>query len=80
MDTFRPNRRKYFEELGEGPAKVPPSIEKAPELELKPLPSHLKYAYLEKPNKLPIIIAAKLSGEEEHKLLRVLREHKGAIG
>ena len=80
MDSFGPNRRKYFKELGEEPAKVPPSIKKAPELELKPLPSHLKYAYLEEPNKLPIIITAGLSREEEHKLLRVLREHKGAIG
>ena len=33
-----------------------PSIEKPPTFELKPLSSHLKYAFLEKNDKLPIII------------------------
>ncbi|XP_024958923.1 uncharacterized protein LOC112499884 [Cynara cardunculus var. scolymus] len=39
----------------------PPSIEKAPDLELKPLPSHLKYVYLMEEEKLPVIISSKLS-------------------
>ncbi|GJT04287.1 hypothetical protein Tco_0838749 [Tanacetum coccineum] len=34
-----------------------PSIEEPPKLELKDLPSHLEYAYLEENNKLPAIIA-----------------------
>ncbi|GJW39881.1 reverse transcriptase domain-containing protein [Tanacetum coccineum] len=34
-----------------------PSIEEPPELELKDLPSHLEYAYLEENDKLPVIIA-----------------------
>ncbi|GKA67314.1 hypothetical protein Tco_0767122 [Tanacetum coccineum] len=33
------------------------SIEEPPELELKDLPSHLEYAFLEENDKLPIIIA-----------------------
>ncbi|GJQ93732.1 reverse transcriptase domain-containing protein [Tanacetum coccineum] len=33
------------------------SIEEPPKLELKDLPSHLKYAFLEENNKLPVIIA-----------------------
>ncbi|GJW33968.1 reverse transcriptase domain-containing protein [Tanacetum coccineum] len=33
------------------------SIEEPPKLELKDLPSHLEYAYLEENNKLPVIIA-----------------------
>ncbi|GJX58542.1 hypothetical protein Tco_0289932 [Tanacetum coccineum] len=33
------------------------SIEEPPELELKDLPSHLEYAYLEENDKLPVIIA-----------------------
>ncbi|GJY19556.1 hypothetical protein Tco_0391047 [Tanacetum coccineum] len=33
------------------------SIEEPPELELKDLPSHLEYAFLEENNKLPVIIA-----------------------
>ncbi|GKB28672.1 hypothetical protein Tco_0868073, partial [Tanacetum coccineum] len=32
-------------------------IEESPELELKDLPSHLEYAYLEENDKLPVIIA-----------------------
>ncbi|GKC40832.1 hypothetical protein Tco_1053216 [Tanacetum coccineum] len=34
-----------------------PSIEEPPELELKDLPSHLEYVFLEENNKLPVIIA-----------------------
>ncbi|GJY84333.1 reverse transcriptase domain-containing protein [Tanacetum coccineum] len=37
--------------------KAKSSIEEPPELELKDLPSHLEYAYLEENNKLPVIIA-----------------------
>ena len=33
--------------------KLKPSIEEPPTLELKTLPSHLKYAFLEKDSKLP---------------------------
>jgi hypothetical protein len=56
-----------------------PSVIQAPTLELKPLPEHLKYAYLEREETLPVIIASNLSMQEEEKLLRVLREHKTAI-
>ncbi|GJT38964.1 reverse transcriptase domain-containing protein [Tanacetum coccineum] len=37
--------------------KAKSSIEEPPELELKDLPSHLEYAYLEGNDKLPVIIA-----------------------
>ncbi|XP_070015426.1 uncharacterized protein [Nicotiana sylvestris] len=57
-----------------------PSVEEAPKLELKLLPSHLHYAYLGSSEKLPVIISADLSELQEEKLLRVLREHKRAIG
>ncbi|GJU53716.1 hypothetical protein Tco_1227430 [Tanacetum coccineum] len=56
--------------LNDGPFQLPPmdlkqsevteaksSIEEPPELELKDLPSHLEYAYLEENEKLPVIIA-----------------------
>ena len=80
MDSFRHNRRKYFESLGEG-AKTPvPSIEQPPKMEQKPLPSHLKYAYLGVESTLPVVISASLTALEEEKLLRVLREHKHALG
>ncbi|RDY07584.1 hypothetical protein CR513_08278, partial [Mucuna pruriens] len=47
---------------------------------LKPLPSHLKYAYLDTKQQLPIMIANYLHQEQEDKLLQVLRQHKKAIG
>ncbi|XP_070004172.1 uncharacterized protein [Nicotiana sylvestris] len=60
------------------PSKL--SIEEAPKLELKPLPSHLHYAYLGSSDTLPVIISSDLSELQEEKLLRGLREHKRAIG
>ncbi|XP_062118572.1 uncharacterized protein LOC133832214 [Humulus lupulus] len=57
-----------------------PSIEEEPELELKVLPSHLRYAYLGPSSTLPVIISAQLSHDKEEKLLKVLRKFKKAIG
>jgi len=57
-----------------------PSIIQPPSLELKPLPNHLKYVYLEKKEQLPVIISTALSDEQEQKLLQVIREHKKPIG
>jgi len=72
--------RWHFEKLGVGKPKLPPSIVKPPTLELKQLPTHLRYAFLEGPSSLPVIVSSSLSRIEEEKLLRVLREHKKAIG
>ncbi|GLU07084.1 hypothetical protein SLE2022_240580 [Rubroshorea leprosula] len=60
--------------------RLKPSLEEPPKLELKPLPVHLKYAYLDEDLSLPVIIFSSLTGLMEEKLLRVLREHKGAFG
>ncbi|PIN11693.1 DNA-directed DNA polymerase [Handroanthus impetiginosus] len=63
------------------PSKVlKPSIEEPPTLELKPLLSHLCYAYLGESDTLPVIISSSLSDLQVEKLLKVLRNHKGAIG
>ncbi|GJU76833.1 reverse transcriptase domain-containing protein [Tanacetum coccineum] len=59
--------------------KAKPSIEEPPELELKDLPSHLEYAYLEENDKLPVIIAKDLKVVEKEALLKVLKSHKRAI-
>ncbi|GJU96129.1 reverse transcriptase domain-containing protein [Tanacetum coccineum] len=59
--------------------KVKSSIEEPPELELKDLPSHLEYAYLEGTDKLPVIIAKGLKDDEKEALLKVLKSHKRAI-
>ncbi|GJV08906.1 reverse transcriptase domain-containing protein [Tanacetum coccineum] len=55
------------------------SIEEPPDLELKDLPSHLEYAFLEENDKLPVIIAKGLKNDEKYALLKVLKSHKGAI-
>ncbi|KAL6338780.1 hypothetical protein AAG906_023930 [Vitis piasezkii] len=53
--------------------------EESPKLDLKPLPSDLKYAYLEE-DKFPVVISSKLSYQQETSLLEVLRKCKEAIG
>nr|GEX65910.1 reverse transcriptase domain-containing protein [Tanacetum cinerariifolium] len=60
-------------------AKVKSSIEEPPKLELKDLPSHLEYAYLEGVDKLPVIIAKDLKDDEKEAFLKVLKSHKRAI-
>ncbi|GKA48638.1 hypothetical protein Tco_0741596 [Tanacetum coccineum] len=59
--------------------KIKSSIDDPPDLELKDLPSHLEYAFLEGTSKLPIIIAKNLKREEKEQLLKVLKSHKQAI-
>ncbi|GJW86908.1 reverse transcriptase domain-containing protein [Tanacetum coccineum] len=51
------------------------SIDESPEVELKDLPPHLEYTFLEGDNKLPIIIAKDLSVEEKAALIKVLKSH-----
>nr|GEV52372.1 reverse transcriptase domain-containing protein [Tanacetum cinerariifolium] len=46
-------------------AKAKSSIKQHPKLELKDLPSHLEYAYLEGVDKLPVIIAKDLKVDEK---------------
>ncbi|GKD12473.1 hypothetical protein Tco_1196880 [Tanacetum coccineum] len=55
------------------------SINDPPELELKDLPSHLEYAFLEGTDKFPVIISKELKDEEKVTLLKVLKSHKQAI-
>nr|GEU36129.1 reverse transcriptase domain-containing protein [Tanacetum cinerariifolium] len=60
-------------------SKEKSSVKEPPELELKELPSHLKYAFLEDSNKLPVIIAKNLKVDEREALINVLKSHKPAI-
>nr|GEY59157.1 reverse transcriptase domain-containing protein [Tanacetum cinerariifolium] len=55
------------------------SIDEPSEVELKDLPPHLEYAFLEGNDKLPVIIAKDLSVEEKTALITVLKSHKRAI-
>nr|GEU37414.1 reverse transcriptase domain-containing protein [Tanacetum cinerariifolium] len=58
---------------------VKSSIDEPPEVELKDLPPHLEYAFLEGDDKLPVIIAKDLKDEEKATLIKVLKSHKRAI-
>ncbi|GJW74034.1 reverse transcriptase domain-containing protein [Tanacetum coccineum] len=54
-------------------------IDEPLEVELKDLPPHLEYAFLEGDDKLPVIISKDLSVEEKAALIKVLKSHKRAI-
>nr|GEX07584.1 reverse transcriptase domain-containing protein [Tanacetum cinerariifolium] len=51
----------------------------SPEVELKDLPPHLEYAFLEGDDELSVIIAKDLSAEEKTALITVFKSHKRAI-
>ncbi|GJS71021.1 hypothetical protein Tco_0703862 [Tanacetum coccineum] len=70
-----PSKELNFEEL----KIIKSSIDDPPELELKDLPSHLEYAFLEETNKLPVIISKDLKDDEKARLLKVLKSHKRVI-
>ncbi|GJU30790.1 reverse transcriptase domain-containing protein [Tanacetum coccineum] len=70
-----PLKELHVEEL----KTVKSSIDNPSELELKDLPSHLEYAFLEGTDKLPVIIAKNLKEDEKVRLLKVLKSHKRAI-
>nr|GEV78380.1 reverse transcriptase domain-containing protein [Tanacetum cinerariifolium] len=55
------------------------SIDEPPEVELKDLPPHLEYAFLEGDDKFPVIIANDLSVEDKIALIMVLKSHKRVI-
>ncbi|GJU79470.1 reverse transcriptase domain-containing protein [Tanacetum coccineum] len=55
------------------------SKDEIPEVELKELPPHLEYAFLEENNKLPVIISKDLSQDEKTSLINVLKNRKQAI-
>nr|GEW94324.1 hypothetical protein [Tanacetum cinerariifolium] len=70
-----PNHEQYMpsfkKELKVYEAKtVKSSVDEPPEVELKDLPPHLEYAFLEGNNKLPIIIAKELGDEEKSALIK----------
>ncbi|GJY64387.1 hypothetical protein Tco_0465847 [Tanacetum coccineum] len=75
-----PSSRLPPKELHFGEIKtIKSSIDDPPELELKDLPSHLEYAFLEGTDKLTVIISKELKDEEKAALLKVLKSHKRAI-
>nr|GEU72729.1 DNA-directed DNA polymerase [Tanacetum cinerariifolium] len=55
------------------------SIDEPPIVELKELPPHLEYAFLEGDDKLAVVIAKDLKDEEKTTLIKVLKSHKQAL-
>nr|GEX44330.1 reverse transcriptase domain-containing protein [Tanacetum cinerariifolium] len=53
------------------PKTVKSSIDEPPEVELKDLPPHLEYTFLEGDDKLPVIIARDLKDEEKDALMKI---------
>ncbi|XP_068336534.1 uncharacterized protein [Pyrus communis] len=80
VSLHQPKWRHVFESLGEPKTPLQPSKIQPPKLELKPLPEHLKYAYLGVDSSLPVIVFADISPIKEDKLLCILRNFQDAIG
>nr|GEW16444.1 reverse transcriptase domain-containing protein [Tanacetum cinerariifolium] len=67
-DQYLPS---YKKELKACEAKtVKSSVDEPPKVELKDLPPHLEYAFLEGDNKLPVIIAKELGDEDKFALIK----------
>ena len=50
------------------------------QLELKPLPVELKYAFLEENEQCPVVISSLLTTAQEYNLLHLLKKNKQALG
>ncbi|CAM8908302.1 unnamed protein product [Rhodiola kirilowii] len=74
LDTLDDLVQEVHPERGTDP------LEQAPTVELKPLPSHLKYVFLGEDSTLPVIIKSGLEPDQERRLMGVLTEHRQAIG
>ncbi|GJS12904.1 DNA-directed DNA polymerase [Tanacetum coccineum] len=59
--------------------RLKPSSIEPPKLELKELPEHLEYAFLQENNQLPVVISFALSTIGKARLLEVLKNQKRAI-
>ncbi|XP_019431676.1 PREDICTED: uncharacterized protein LOC109338812 [Lupinus angustifolius] len=76
LDTPRKGKSEqiHIEEL------VKEKKDEVPKVELKLLPSHLKYVFLDDGSQKPVIISCALSPDEEQQLIKVLKKNAGAIG
>ncbi|CAL2226294.1 unnamed protein product [Prunus armeniaca] len=69
-----------YEELPTVSDETKSSREEAPKCEFKPLPAGLKYAFLGEDETYPVVISSKLELLHEGMLLKVLKDHRTAIG
>jgi hypothetical protein len=75
-EHFIQEEEELAEPIERDQIEVPPQ----PSIELKHLHSCLKYVFLNNNRETPVIISNKLSQEETHKLIAILKRHKSAIG
>ncbi|GKB49977.1 reverse transcriptase domain-containing protein, partial [Tanacetum coccineum] len=76
-DEMKGTNRAFRKENPEN--RLKPSVDKPLKVELKALPDHLEYAFLQGDDKLLVVISSSLSALQKGKLLKVLRSHKKAI-
>nr|GEY21033.1 reverse transcriptase domain-containing protein [Tanacetum cinerariifolium] len=75
LRTHEQSVPSFKEELKACEAKtIKSSIDEPPEVELKDLPPHLEYVFLEGDNKLLVIIAKELRDEEKSALIKTLKK------
>ena len=87
-DLIEPNLEDdaqfFIEEKDENPIDPEPLDEllepPKPSIELKPLPSSLRYAFLNNDQDSPMIISDKLSQEESLHLISILEKHHSTFG
>ncbi|XP_035546619.1 uncharacterized protein LOC118348654 [Juglans regia] len=69
-----------FEELPPLTTPIKPSSNVILDMDLKPLPTGLKYIFLGLDNTFPVVIYSTLTLTQEEKLIEVLKKHKGQLG
>ncbi|XP_031096950.1 uncharacterized protein LOC116001201 [Ipomoea triloba] len=79
-DSSEPVAEELVDSLEIVVSLAPFEEEQAPKVELKPLPSSLRYAFLGSNSTYPVIISSSLKEEQVEELLTVLRKHRKAIG
>nr|GEZ86973.1 hypothetical protein [Tanacetum cinerariifolium] len=80
VSTTSPTLTLFGDKLKVCEAKtVKSSVDEPLEVDLRDLPPHLEYAFLEGDSKLPVIIAKELGDEEKSALIKVLKSYKRAI-
>nr|GFA57077.1 hypothetical protein [Tanacetum cinerariifolium] len=80
LPNHEQNTPSFKKELKACEAKtIKSSVDEPLEVELKDLPPHLEYTFLEGDNNLPVTIAKELRDEEKSALIKVLKSHKRPI-